>query len=72
MTSKGLNELIAIAKEIPVVNYITPTIHIKTGYVTSIDIHLNTESHSFSIVNNPDESYNLYDEVHKFLITLKR
>lgn len=71
MKVKELNELLDLAKRIPVVNYVTPTIHIKSGYVTTIIIHLYTESHTFTVVNNPNESYNLYEDVHNFLMTLK-
>lgn len=53
------------------VRYVTPTIHPGLKFVVSVTIHTNDESKEFTITNNPDENFNLYVEVNKYLDELK-
>lgn len=70
MTTEDLKVVMSLAKQCVRINYMTPSIHMHSGYVTSIKFDLYGSTELFSVVNNPNPNYSLYKEVTDFLLSL--
>ena len=70
MDISQLNEVMKRCEEIFAVRYVQPTIHPKFKHVVAITIISTYDTKKLTITNNPDENFDLYVEVNKYLDTL--
>lgn len=68
MTVSDFNEVIKHCKSMGTINYIEPTIHVRSGWVTGITVYPNipNEVKEFTVTNSP-EGYDLKKEVMDYL-----
>ncbi|WP_137743381.1 hypothetical protein [Robertmurraya siralis] len=66
-----LNEIMKLCSDTCAIRYISFTIHPRAKYVVDVTIHTEQESKVLNITNNPDPNFNLYDEVVKYIESLK-
>lgn len=70
MTIAQLNDFMKLCNEKMIIRYVTPTIHAHFKIVTAVTIHTSYESKEFTITNNSDEKFVLYDEIVKYVKNL--
>jgi len=67
MDLEQFNKLMKRCSDSYGVRYVSPTIHPGFRMIVSIVIDTDKESVEFNCTNNPDENYNLNEEVNRFL-----